>query len=283
MSKIFVIAEIGINHNGDLKIAKKLIDGAKKAGADSVKFQKRNVNLVYSKNDLDKPRESPFGKTTRDQKNGIEFNEKDYNEIDKYCKSIGIDWFASAWDLDSSNFLKKYNFKYNKIASAMIVDNDLMTDVAQQKKYTFISTGMSSYKEIDNAVNIFKNHECPFELMHCVSKYPFEAQYASLNLINELKKKYSCKVGYSGHEKSGLAISYAAAALGATSIERHITLDRTMYGSDQAASMTLRGFEELVGGIRIIELAIHGSKEKNILEIEKPVMEKLRAHIKKSK
>ena len=283
MSKIFVIAEIGINHNGDLKIAKKLIDGAKKAGADAVKFQKRNVNLVYSKNDLDKPRESPFGKTTRDQKNGIEFNEEDYNEIDKYCKSIGIDWFASAWDLDSSNFLKKYNFKYNKIASAMIVDNDLLTDVAKQKKYTFISTGMSSYKEIDNAVNIFKNHKCTFELMHCVSKYPFEAQYASLNLINELKKKYSCKVGYSGHEKSGLAISYAAAALGATSIERHITLDRTMYGSDQAASMTLRGFEELVGGIRIIELAIHGSKEKNILEIEKPVMEKLRAHIKKSK
>ena len=140
MSKIFVIAEIGINHNGDLKIAKKLIDGAKKAGADAVKFQKRNVNLVYSKNDLDKPRESPFGKTTRDQKNGIEFNEEDYNEIDKYCKSIGIDWFASAWDLDSSNFLKKYNFKYNKIASAMIVDNDLLTDVAKQKKYTFIST-----------------------------------------------------------------------------------------------------------------------------------------------
>ena len=138
MSKIFVIAEIGINHNGDLKIAKKLIDGAKKAGADSVKFQKRNVNLVYSKNDLDKPRESPFGKTTRDQKNGIEFNEEDYNEIDKYCKSIGIDWFASAWDLDSSNFLKKYNSKYNKIASAMMVDNDLLTDVAKQK-YTFIT------------------------------------------------------------------------------------------------------------------------------------------------
>ena len=218
MTKIFVIAEIGINHNGDLKIAKKIIDGAKNAGADAVKFQKRNINLVYSKNELDKPRESPFGKTTRDQKNGLEFNEEDYNEIDKYCKSIGIDWFASAWDLDSSNFLKKYNSKYNKIASAMIVDNDLLTDVAKQKKYTFISTGMSSYKEIDNAVNIFKNHKCPFELMHCVSKYPFEAQYASLNLINELKKKYSCKVGYSGHEKSGLAISYAAAALGATSI-----------------------------------------------------------------
>ena len=283
MTKIFVIAEIGINHNGDLKIAKKIIDGAKNAGADAVKFQKRNINLVYSKNELEKPRESPFGKTTRDQKNGLEFNEEDYNEIDKYCKSIGIDWFASAWDLDSSNFLKKYNSKYNKIASAMIVDNDLLTDVAKQKKYTFISTGMSSYNEIDNAVNIFKNHKCPFELMHCVSKYPFEAQYASLNLINELKKKYSCKVGYSGHEKSGLAISYAAAALGATSIERHITLDRTMYGSDQAASMTLRGFEELVGGIRIIELAINGSKEKNVLEIEKPVMEKLRAHIKKSK
>ena len=282
MTKIFVIAEIGINHNGDLNIAKKLINGAKKAGADAVKFQKRDINLVYSKQELDKPRESPFGSTTRDQKKGIEFNENEFNEIDKYSKSLDMEWFASAWDIESSRFLKRYNLKYNKIASAMIVDLELVEDVAKQKKYTFISTGMSSYKEIDNAVNIFKKENCPFELMHCVSKYPFEAQYASLNLINDLKKRYNCKVGYSGHEKGGLAISYAAGALGATSIERHITLDRTMYGSDQAASMTLRGFEELIGGLRNIELAINGSKEKKILEIEKSVMEKLRAHIKKS-
>ena len=282
MTKIFVIAEIGINHNGDLNIAKKLINGAKKAGADAVKFQKRDINLVYSKQELDKPRESPFGLTTRDQKKGIEFNENEFNEIDKYSKSLDMEWFASAWDMESSRFLKRYNLKYNKIASAMIVDLELVEDVAKQKKYTFISTGMSSYKEIDNAVNIFKKENCPFELMHCVSKYPFEAQYASLNLINDLKKRYNCKVGYSGHEKGGLAISYAAGALGATSIERHITLDRTMYGSDQAASMTLRGFEELIGGLRNIELAINGSKEKKILEIEKSVMEKLRAHIKKS-
>ncbi len=282
MTKIFVIAEIGINHNGNLVIAKKLIDGAKKAGADAVKFQKRDIDLVYSKEELDKPRKSPFGTTTRQQKEGIEFNEQEYNEIDKYCKSLGIEWFASAWDIQSSRFLKKYDFKYNKIASAMIVDLKLLEDVAKQKKYTFISTGMSSYKEIDSAVNIFNKENCPFELMHCVSKYPFEAQHASLNLISDLRKRYNCKVGYSGHEISGLAITYAAAALGATSVERHITLDRTMYGSDQAASMTLRGFEELVGGLKTIELALNGSKEKAILEIEKPVMEKLRAHIKKS-
>lgn len=280
--KVFIIAEIGINHNGDINLAKKLIDASKKIGADAVKFQKRTINLVYSEEELNLPRSSPFGENTRDQKLGLEFNEAQYDEIDKYCKSINIEWFASAWDIESSKFLKKYNLNFNKIASAMIIDDDLLVDVASQKKYTFISTGMSSYSEIDKAVSIFRDHNCPFELMHCISQYPFDDELASLNLIQEMKNRYSSKVGYSGHERGGLAVSYAAVALGATSIERHITLDRSMYGSDQAASMTIQGFEELIGGIRTIEKCLNGPKEKKILEIEKPVMKKLRSHIKKN-
>ena len=276
----YFIAEIGINHNGDLNIAKRLIDNAKKTNFNAVKFQKRDIDLVYTKEFLDSPRESPWGTTQRDQKNGLEFSEDDYSEIDNYCKNKEIEWFASAWDLNSLKFLKKYNLKYNKIASAMIVDLNLLREVAKEKKYTFISTGMSSFKEIDDAVKIFRKENCPFELMHCVSQYPFEAQYANLNLIDVLRKKYKCDVGYSGHEKSGLAISYAAVALGATSIERHITLDRSLYGSDQAASMTVLGFEEMIGGIRTIELSFGQDKEKKILDIEIPVMKKLRAHIK---
>lgn len=278
--KTFIIAEIGINHNGDLNLAKKLIEKSKIAGADAVKFQKRTIEIVYSKEELDKERESPFGKTNREQKLGLEFGEKEYDEIDKFCKNQNIYWFASAWDSNSLKFLKKYNLKYNKIASAMIVDLNLLREVAKEKKYTFISTGMSSFREIDDAVKIFRKENCPFELMHCISQYPFEAQYANLNLIDILRKKYKCDVGYSGHEKSGLAISYAAVALGATSIERHITLDRSLYGSDQAASMTVLGFEEMVGGIRTIELSFGQDKEKKILDIEIPVMKKLRAHIK---
>ena len=277
---IFIIAEIGINHNGDLNLAKKLIERSKHAGADAVKFQKRDINIVYSKEELDKPRESPFGKTTRDQKLGLEFSTTEYDEINTFCKKINIEWFASAWDLNSFKFLKKYNLNYNKIASAMIVDLDLLKEVAKEKKHTFISTGMSSYKMIDDAVKIFKDYSCPFELMHCVSQYPFESEFASLNLINRLKERYNCNIGYSGHEKSGLAVTYGAVALGATSIERHITLDRTMYGSDQAASLTVAGFEEMVGGIRTLEKALNGEKDKKILDIEIPVVEKLRSHIK---
>ena len=240
--KTFIIAEIGINHNGSLDIAKKLIKKCKDAGADAVKFQKRDINLVYSKEELDKDRESPFGKTNRDQKIGLEFEEKEYDEIDKYCKELDIEWFASAWD--------------------------------------FISTGMSSYKEIDAAVEIFKKEKCDFELMHCVAKYPFEAKDASLNLIKDMRDRYNCKVGYSGHEKSGLVISLAAVTLGATSIERHITLDRTMYGSDQAASLHILGFADLVESVRIVESAIDGEKEKKLLDIEIEVANKLRKHIK---
>ena len=277
--KTFVIAEIGINHNGSLELAKTLIKNCKEAGADAVKFQKRDINLVYSKEELDKDRESPFGKTNREQKIGLEFEKKEYDEIDKYCKDLKIEWFASAWDLNSLEFLKNYDLKYNKIASAMIIDKNFISKVAQQKKYTFISTGMSSYKDIDAAVEIFKKENCDFELMHCVAKYPFEAKHASLNLIKEMRDRYNCKVGYSGHEKSGLVISLAAVTLGATSIERHVTLDRTMYGSDQAASLHILGFSDLVESIRIVESAIDGAKEKKLLDIEVEVAKKLRQHI----
>ena len=166
MKKIFFIAEIGINNNGDLKICKELIDLSKEAGFDAVKFQKRDINIVYTKEMLDSPRESPWGKTQRDQKQGLEFNEEEYNEIDNYCKLKKIEWFASAWDLNSLTFLKKYNLKYNKIASAMIVDKKFLREVAKEKKHTFISTGMSTMEDIENAVNIFKKEKCSFELMH---------------------------------------------------------------------------------------------------------------------
>ena len=279
---IFIIAEIGINHNGSIEIAKKMIDFSVEAGADAVKFQKRDIETVYTKEVLDSPRESPWGKTQREQKLGLEFDEKNYKIIDEYCSKKNIKWFASAWDLKSLSFLTKFNLHFNKIASAMIVDEKLLDAVAKQKKYTFISTGMSSFKDIDQAVKIFRDNKCDFELMHCISAYPFEDSLANLNLIKILREKYNCKVGYSGHEKGGLAISVAAVALGATSIERHITLDRTMYGSDQAASLTPDGFKSLVKAIRKVEKATkENGKKKEILEIEKEVAEKLRLHIKK--
>lgn len=284
MNKIFIISEIGINHNGDLNLAKKMIEQSVQAGANAVKFQKRDIDLVYSKEELDKPRVSPFGTTQRDQKKGLEFGQKDYEEIDRFCKAKKINWFASAWDLNSLNFLKKFDLKYNKIASAMIVDLNFLNEVAKQKKYTFISTGMSSFKDIDKAVEIFRKHNCTFELMHTISAYPFDDKKAQLNLIKVLRERYKCKVGYSGHERGGLAISFAAAALGASSIERHFTLDRTAYGSDQAASITPLGFSTLIGGLRQIEEAIDPSvKDKKILEIEIPVAQKLRSHIKINK
>lgn len=278
--RVFIIAEIGINHNGDMHITKDLITAAKKCGADAVKFQKRDINIVYSKELLSQKRESPWGNTQLDQKRGLEFGKEEYDEINKFCKDLDIIWFASAWDLNSVKFLEQYNFKYNKIASPMIIDEELLREVAKQKRYTFISTGMCNYSHIDKAVEIFRAEKCDFELMHCISVYPFESKYAHLKLIDKLRKKYNCKVGYSGHEKSGLAISYAACALGATSIERHFTIDRSMYGSDQAASLTPEGFSKLVGGIRGITDALSLDIEKEILDIEKPVAEKLRLHIK---
>jgi len=277
---IKIISEIGINHNGDINLAKKMIEESKKAGADLVKFQKRDIDLVYSKEVLNQFRESPWGNTNREQKIGLEFEEKEYDEIDKFCRRIKIKWFASAWDLKSLSFLKKYNLEFNKIASAMIVDKNFLEKVAEQKKYTFISTGMSTMENIKDAVDIFRKKNCKFELMHCISAYPFEDDQASLNLINVIKKEFNCDVGYSGHEKGGLAISCAAAALGISSLERHFTVDRTMYGSDQSASLTAKGFKDLVSSVRKIEKALKGQGTKNILDIEKPVAEKLRAHIK---
>ena len=280
MSKIFIISEIGINHNGDMDIAKKMIKESKISGADAVKFQKRDIDLVYDKKTLDSERESPWGNKFRDQKKGLEFDFDQYKEIDNYCKELDIIWFASAWDHKSLEFLSQFNLKYNKIASAMIIDKNFLDLVAKEKKYTFISTGMSNFKMIDQAVDIFRKNNCEFELMHCISQYPFDDKIANLNMINVMKDRYKCKVGYSGHEKGGLAISYAASALGISSLERHFTLDRNMYGSDQSASITPQTFRELIGGIRKIEFAITGDENKSILDIEVPVANKLRAHIK---
>ncbi len=279
MSKCFVISEIGINHNGSLDMAKKMITVSKNAGADAVKFQKRTIDLVYSEEQLNKFRESPWGKTERQQKEGLEFNFDEYSEIDKFCKNLKIEWFASAWDTKSLEFLDRFNLKFHKIASAMIMDENFLNEVSKRKKYTFISTGMSDFKMIDKAVEIFKKNDCEFELMHCISKYPFDNQNANLNMIKILKDRYKCKVGYSGHEKGGKLISLASVCLGATSLERHITLDRTMYGSDQSASITPNTFKDLIGEIRILEKAVIGDTEKKILEMEIPVAKKLRAHI----
>ena len=276
---ILTIAEIGINHNGDLKIAKELIKNAKDTGFDVVKFQKRTIDLVYSKEILDSPRESPWGTTQRDQKNALEFGNKEYDEINDYCINLDIDWFASAWDLDSQKFLKNYNLKYNKVASAMIVYEELLREIAKEKKHTFISTGMSTLDHIDNAVKIFREYSCSFELMHCVSTYPMPPEQANLKTIDFLRDKYACNVGYSGHE-TGVAVSVAAAAMGITSLERHITLDRSMYGSDQSASLEKRGMSELIGSIRTVEKSIGKNKMGFIFDEEVAIADKLRAHIK---
>ena len=273
---VFITAEIGINHNGDIEIAKKLIDIAKKCGCDAVKFQKRTVEKVYSKETLDSPRDSPWGKPTRDQKLGLEFNKNEYDEIDAYCKEEKIEWFASAWDIDSQLFLGNYQLKYNKIASAMLTNVELLNIVAEEKKHTFISTGMSTIAQISHAVKTFKNSDCPFELMHSNSSYPMKPNEANLLCIKNLKEEFNCDVGYSGHESSGYYISLAAALLGATSIERHITLARDMYGSDHASSLEPVGLERLVRDIRALNL-IMGDGVKRIYPSEIPVMKKLRA------
>jgi len=274
---IIIIAEIGINHNGDIGIAKNLIDAAVHAGVDAVKFQKRTIDLVYSKELLDSPRESPWGTTQRDQKEGLEFGFDEYREIDSYCKKEGIDWFASAWDIESQKFLAQFDLKFNKVASAMIVYEDLLKEIASEKKHTFISTGMADVDQIDRAVEIFKNANCPFELMHCVSTYPMKDEDANLRCIITLRERYKCNVGYSGHEV-GLGVSIAAAALDISSLERHITLDRAMYGSDQAASIEPQGFARLVGTIRAVEKAM-GDGKVGIIEKEISIAQKLRAHI----
>lgn len=275
MSKTFVIAEVGINHNGDIEIAKKLIKGAKEIGANAVKFQKRTINLVYDKVTLDRYRESPWGTTYGDQKERLEFGRIEYDIINAYCKMLQIDWFASAWDLESQKFLKQYDLKYNKIASAMLTHKELLEMVAKEHKYTFISTGMSTMDEIEDAVNIFIANSCPYELMHCNSQYPMPDNQANLNCIKTLRDKFNCKVGYSGHEE-GLIPTVIAVAFGATSIERHITLNRTMYGTDQASSVELSGFRRLIHYIIDGAEVCMGDGKKIVTDAEKECQIKLR-------
>ena len=274
---IFITAEIGINHNGDIEIAKKLIGVAKSAGCNAVKFQKRTVEKVYSKEALDSLRDSPWGTTTREQKNGLEFSKKDYDVINECCISNNIEWYASSWDIDSQIFLRQYDLKHNKVASAMLTNKKLLQVIAEEQKPTFISTGMSTLNEIKDAVQIFRDNECSFELQHSNSSYPMKDVEANLRCIQTLKKELNCNVGYSGHESSGYLICVCAVVLGATSIERHITLDRTMYGSDQAASLEPKGLERLIRDVRNIEKVL-GDGKKRVWDSEIPVMKKLRVY-----
>mgnify|MGYP001332726604 CR=1 FL=1 len=211
--RVMVIGEIGINHNGDLHIAKQLIDMAKNAGCDAVKFQKRTVEIVYPPELLDSPRQSPWGTTQRDQKMRLEFGKSEYDEIDRYCQEHDLHWFASAWDVPSQHFLRQYNLRYNKIASAMLTHLDLLTTVAEERRVTFISTGMSTYEQIDAAVDIFRQQECPFVLMHTVSEYPAHENALNLRVLHELRCRYNAPVGYSGHEVTVMP-SVIAAAMG---------------------------------------------------------------------
>jgi N-acetylneuraminate synthase len=275
---LFLIAEIGINHNGNIDIAKQLIYAAADAGFDMVKFQKRTVEKVYTKEFLDSPRESPWGTTQREQKMGLEFGLEQYQEIDHYCKKLGIAWTASAWDIDSQGFIRGFGVSFNKVASPMLGHKPLLKEIASEGKRTFVSTGMATLEELDEVVNLFQRFNCPFELMHCNSAYPMKQEDANLLCIPMLIKRYNCKVGYSGHETSLLKVCSAAVVLGATSVERHITLDRAMYGSDQAASIEVRALRDFVCTLRKIPLLM-GTGRKEIGPAELAVRNKLRTNI----
>lgn len=276
---IYAIAEIGINHNGSIELAKELIDSAKAIGCDAVKFQKRTIDVVYSQDTLKQPRESPWGKTQREQKEGLELSIEEYDEIDSYCKFKNIDWFASSWDIESQKIMRKYDFTFNKIASAMAINKPFVELVASEKKPTFASTGMTTIEQIDWLISIFRKYNCPLMLMHTVSTYPSALEDLNLNCINSLKQRYDLPIGYSGHEAS-VAPSVMAATLGAAAIERHITLDRAMYGSDQAASLQPDGFKQLINIIRSIP-QVMGDGEKRILKEEEKIASKLRYWIEK--
>ena len=275
---LFLIAEIGINHNGDLSIAKQLIDAAADAGFDAVKFQKRTIEKVYTQEFLDAPRESPWGTTQRAQKEGLEFTAQAYKEIDMYCKEKGVQWTASAWDIDAQIFLQQFNCAFNKVASPMLGHIPLLKLIASEGKKTFISTGMSTLEELDSVVKIFKDANCPFELMHCNSTYPMKEEDANLLCIPMLKNRYGVNVGYSGHESSLIKVCTTAVALGATSLERHITLDRAMYGSDQAASIETHALSNFVETVRAVP-GILGTGDKTLSEAELKTREKLRTSV----
>tara|TARA_Y100000817_G_scaffold264405_1_gene219808 strand:- start:81 stop:914 length:834 start_codon:yes stop_codon:yes gene_type:complete len=271
----FIIGEIGTNHTGDVKIAKKIIDAAANAGMNAVKFQKKNVEKIYTKEFLDSYLESPWGNTQREMRLHREFSDNEYKQIDKHCKKRKIEWFFSAWDIDSQISMRKFKTKFNKVASAMLIHEKLLKTIAEEQKPTFISTGMSTMKDITKAVEIFRKNNCPFELMHTNSSYPMKSEEANLSMIPVLQKKFQCKVGYSGHEVGASIISVCAAMLGATSIERHITVDRTYYGYDQVASLEPEGMRRLVRDIGLVDVII-GDGKKKIWDSEKPNMKKLR-------
>ena len=275
---MYLIAEIGINHNGSEELAKLMILAAKDAGFDAVKFQKRTIDKVYSKEVLDTPRESPWGTTTRQQKEGLEFSFDQYKIIDAYCKEIGIMWSASAWDLDAQEFIHAFNVPWNKLASPMLGHFPLIRKIASEGKKCFISTGMSTLAEIDEVVNVFAKANCHYELMHCNSTYPMKDEDANLLCIPMLRARYGCDVGYSGHETSLIKVCVTAVALGATSIERHITLDRAMYGSDQAASIETHHLRDFVEAVRAVP-AILGTGVKVITSTEMPARKKLRQEV----
>lgn len=275
---LYLIAEIGINHNGRLDIAKQLIDAAADAGFDAVKFQKRTVDKVYTKELLDSPRESPWGTTQRDQKMGLEFGREQYREIDRYCKEHNLAWSASAWDVDAQHFIRDFNVPFNKVASAMLGHKPLLREIASEGKKTFISTGMATLDEIDDVVNLFRKANCQIELMHTNSTYPMREEDANLCCIPMLKARYGCDVGYSGHESSLIKVCATAVALGATSLERHITLDRAMYGSDQAASIETHALRNFAETMRKIPLLM-GTGIKDISPAELAVRKKLRIEV----
>ncbi len=268
----YIVAEIGINHNGDLDIAKKLIDVAVLAGCQAVKFQKRTIEVVYSKEELERPRESPFGTTNGDLKRALEFGLEQYREIDRYCKEKGIDWFASCWDEGSVDFIDQFDVPCYKIASASLTDDNLLRHTRSKGKPLLLSTGMSTLEQIDHAVEILGKQD--LILLHTCSAYPAEYSELNLRVIHTLRQRYGIPVGYSGHE-TGLSTTIATIAMGACVIERHITLDRAMWGSDQAASVEPQGFIRLVRDIRLVETAL-GDGVKRLVESEVPVMKKLR-------
>ncbi len=268
----FVVAEIGINHNGDLTSAKALIDAAKEAGADAVKFQKRTVEVVYTPEELARPRENSFGPTNGDLKRGLELGFEEYSEIDRYCKEKEILWFASCWDRGSVDFIDQFDVPCYKIASASLTDDDLLRHHRTKNKPIILSTGMSTMEEIEHAVAVLGIED--LVLLHCTSTYPSKPEELNLRMIQTLREHFDCPVGYSGHEV-GLAATISAVTLGARMIERHITLDRSLWGSDQAASVEPQGFKHLVKDIRLVESAL-GDGVKRVYESEIPVLAKLR-------
>lgn len=272
---VFITAEIGTNHVGSIDIAKKIIDVAVETGCNAVKFQKKDVENIYSKEFLDTYLESPWGTTQRSMRLNREFSLEQFKEIDDYCRTKKIEWYVSCWDTKSQIEMRQFNTKYNKVASAMLTHEKLLHLIAEERKHTFISTGMSTIDDVEKAVNIFKKHDCPFELMHTNSSYPSTLDEANLYVISELQKKFKCEVGYSGHEKSAYLVCVCAVMLGATSIERHITIDRTLYGHDQAASLEPLGLRRLVRDIRAVD-KILGDGKKRIWDSELETVKKLR-------